>query len=103
MQHTISIDTVPYIEFVDFQPSIGACVFIGDSEALGECTIPFQQVLQEFIGAHLVGDTISGEDREMLLDILLGFKVVIKEATKQVKNYGNRDMVLAPEMRWGGK
>jgi len=87
MGHTISIDTVPYIEFVDFQPSIGACAFIGDSEALGEVTVPFQQVLQEFIEAHLVGDAINENDREILLDMLLGFKVIIKEATKQVRKY----------------
>lgn len=91
MEHTLTVETVPYIEFVDFQPSIGACVFIGDSEALAERTFPFQQVLQEYIAAHTVSDKISDDDRNMLLDMLLGFKVVIKEATKQVKNYGDRN------------
>lgn len=91
MEHTIKVEAYPFIEFIDFQPSIGACVFIGDSDALGEHSTPFQEVLQDFIGAHLVGNSISEEDRDMLLDMLLGFKVAIKEATKQVRKYGTMD------------
>lgn len=90
MKSQLNIDVYPYVEYNEAVPMLGASVYIGDGDPLCAFTEPMRDVFDFFIGGHLVGNSISDEDREYLLTFFKDIKYMAKEFIKNVKAYEAR-------------